>query len=123
MSTRSRAADWLSIHYLFRRDLGGTAFYRHRKTGFEFIDESRNEIYLASLRQENLRPDTAAKPATSTATPTMYEQIASQDGIFNRMLDLPAQLPAFGLHREGIRSGSQPATGRLSINSFVDMRR
>ena len=29
-----------SIHYLFRRDLGGTAFYRHRKTGFEYIDKS-----------------------------------------------------------------------------------
>ncbi len=45
-----------SIHYLFKRDLGGTAFYRHRKTGFEYIDEARNETYLASLREENLRP-------------------------------------------------------------------
>ena len=27
------------IHYLFKADLGGTAFYRHRKTGFEYVDQ------------------------------------------------------------------------------------
>jgi len=26
------------VHYLFKADPGGTAFYRHRGTGFEIID-------------------------------------------------------------------------------------
>jgi hypothetical protein len=29
------------VHYLFKADLGGTAFYRHRKTGFEYVDQDR----------------------------------------------------------------------------------
>ena len=33
-----------SIHYLFKGDLGGTAFYRHRSTGFETIDASRQRV-------------------------------------------------------------------------------
>jgi hypothetical protein len=42
-----------SVHYLFRENLGGTAFYRHRKTGFEYIDESRKLLYFKSLEAEN----------------------------------------------------------------------
>ena len=40
-----------SIHYLFKADLGGTAFYRHRQTGFEYVDESRR----ASSRHRRAR--------------------------------------------------------------------
>ena len=29
------------VHYLFKSDFGGTSFYRHRATGFEYIDDSR----------------------------------------------------------------------------------
>src|SRR4029078_12554032 len=35
-----------TIHYLFKTDLGGTAFYRHRKTGFEYVDETRQHTDL-----------------------------------------------------------------------------
>ena len=45
-----------TIHYLFKTDLGGTAFYRHRKTGFEYVDETRADTYFGSR-------------STSTATP------------------------------------------------------
>jgi hypothetical protein len=53
-----------SIHYLFRARLGGTAFYRHRKTGFEFIDESRLGVTTegataAAAMAENARRMTA----------------------------------------------------------------
>src|SRR5262245_38308278 len=49
-----------TVHYLFKRKLGGTAFYRHRKTGFEYVDESRREIYFKSLAAENEGPDMPA---------------------------------------------------------------
>ena len=44
------------IHYLFKADLGGTAFYRHRKTGFEYVDQDRKPEYLRCLEEEKLGP-------------------------------------------------------------------
>ena len=45
------------VHYLFRRDLGGTAFYRHRRTGFEVIDQARQAEYFACVEEEKHGPN------------------------------------------------------------------
>ncbi|MEJ0058540.1 MAG: DUF6445 family protein [Terricaulis sp.] len=37
------------LHYLSREPFGGTAFYRHRSTGFETIDARRHPLYLERL--------------------------------------------------------------------------
>jgi hypothetical protein len=109
-----------SIHYLFKRPLGGTAFYRHRKTGFEYIDESRNEAYLRSLREENLRPETAG-PGYINGDTDLFERIAWQDGVFNRMLIYRRNSLHSGCIDEHFVPDPDPATGRLSINSFLDL--
>ena len=107
-----------SIHYLFKRDLGGTAFFRHRKTGFEFIDETRVETYFEAINSEFLRPEDDGYINGDTP---LFEQVASEAGIFNRLLIY---------RRNSLHSGSiardfvpdpDPATGRLSINSFIDV--
>jgi len=106
------------IHYLFRRNLGGTAFYRHRRTGFEVIDLARREQYFACVEEEKNGPNhpNAAYINGSTA---LYEQVGGEDGVFNRMLVY---------RRNSLHSGSIPAdfvpdanprTGRLSINGFL----
>jgi hypothetical protein len=109
-----------SIHYLFRGDLGGTAFYRHRKTGFEFIDESRQEPYFRCLQNEIEGPDAPGASYINGDT-ALFERVAAQDGVFNRMLVY---------RRNSLHSGSigpdfvpdpNPLTGRLSINSFIDL--
>jgi hypothetical protein len=109
-----------SIHYLFKRDLGGTAFYRHRKTGFEYVDESRNEKYLESLRAENLRPETAGDGYINGDTP-LFEQIARHDGVFNRLLIYRRNSLHSGCIARDFVADADPARGRLSINSFIDM--
>jgi hypothetical protein len=109
-----------SIHYLFTRNLGGTAFYRHRKTGFEYIDEARNEPYLRSLREENLRPETAGDGYINGDT-DLFEQIAQQDGVFNRMLVYRRNSLHSGCIGRDFVPDPNPATGRLSINSFLDL--
>lgn len=110
-----------SIHYLFRRDLGGTAFYRHRKTGFEYIDEARNAAYLVSLREENLRPETAGPGYINGDTP-LFEQIEMQEGVFNRMLVYRRNSLHSGCIGRHFIPDPDPATGRLSINSFIDLQ-
>ena len=113
------SAGLASIHYLFKRNLGGTAFYRHRKTGFESIDESRNELYLRSLGDENLRPEAAGGGYINGDT-NLFEQIERRDGIFNRMLIYRRNSLHSGCIDENFVPDPDPATGRLSINCFID---
>jgi hypothetical protein len=109
-----------SIHYLFRQNFGGTAFYRHRKTGFETIDEARNATYFGSLRNENLLPETLG-PGYINGDTDLFEQIAKQDGVFNRMLVYRRNSLHSGCIGADFLPDANPRSGRLSINSFIDL--
>ena len=107
-----------SVHYLFKRKLGGTAFYRHRKTGFEFIDQQRSTVYYPILEAELAGPDAPPDDYINGDTP-LFTRVGEQDGVFNRMLIY---------RRNSLHSGNlspefvpdpNPLTGRLSINSFL----
>jgi len=108
------------IHYLFKADLGGTSFYRHRKTGFEYIDESRSEAYFRSLQAEDLRPE-ALGPGYINGDTALFEQVAKQDGVFNRMLVYRRNSLHSGCIAADFVPDPNPRTGRLSINSFIDL--
>lgn len=109
-----------TVHYLFKQPLGGTAFYRHKKTGFEYIDESRKLEYFRSLESENDGPDMPGAAYINGDTP-LFEQIAKQEGVFNRMLIYRRNSLHSGCISESFVPDSNPATGRLSINSFIDV--
>lgn len=108
-----------SIHYLFRKECGGTAFYRHRKTGFEYVDESRHEMYFKSLETEVNGPDRPGPGYINGDTP-LFEQIERQDGIFNRILIYRRNSLHSGCIDKSFVPDPSPMTGRLSINSFID---
>jgi hypothetical protein len=117
----SVAANGLAtVHYLFRGDWGGTAFYRHRKTRFEYIDEKRLDGYSRLLRQQEADKDS---PTTGyiDGDSAFFEQIAKVDGVFNRMVVYKRN----SLHCGSIDNSRVPPadvlTGRLSINSFIDV--
>lgn len=108
-----------TIHYLFRRAYGGTAFYRHRKTGFETIDAGRRADYFRSLEAENGGPD--MPPAAYIDGDTaLFEQVARQDGVFNRLLVYRRNALHSGCIGADFVPDANPLTGRLSINSFLD---
>jgi hypothetical protein len=109
-----------SIHYLFRGDLGGTAFYRHRKTGFESIDESRQETYFRCLQNELEGPNAPAAAYINGDTP-LFEQVSAQEGVFNRLLVYRRNSLHSGSIARDFAPDPNPLTGRLSINSFVDL--
>jgi hypothetical protein len=108
-----------SIHYLFKTDLGGTAFYRHRKTGFEYVDDSRRERYFKSLEAENDGADMPGAEYINGDTP-LFEQIAREDGVFNRMLIYRRNSLHSGCIDKRFIPDPNPLTGRLSINSFFE---
>jgi hypothetical protein len=106
------------IHYLFKADFGGTAFYRHRKSGFEVVDEARSVEFMALRDAEKDGPD-APPPAYINGDTPLYEELARQQGIFNRMLIYRRN----SLHSACIDAGfvpdPDPRTGRLSLNGFL----
>jgi hypothetical protein len=108
-----------TIHYLFKKNLGGTAFYRHRKTGFETIDESRSAAYFQSLNAENDGPNMPG-PGYINGDTALFEQIAKQEGLFNRMLVYRRNSLHSGCIAPDFVPDPNPLTGRLSINSFID---
>jgi hypothetical protein len=107
-----------SIHYLFKEDLGGTAFYRHRSTGFEYIDESRRELYTQTLEAEVASGQTPKCEYINADTP-LFEQVGGQAGVFNRMIVYRRNSLHSGSIRADFVPDPNPFTGRLSINSFI----
>jgi hypothetical protein len=111
-----------TIHYLFRKNLGGTAFYRHRSTGFESLDESRAATYWNTLEAEIRGPD-APGAAYINGDTALFEQIARQDAVYNRMLVYRRNVLHSGCIGADFVPDPNPLTGRLSINSFIDLGR
>ena len=106
------------LHYLNGQAQGGTAFYRHRSTGFETISAERHAAYDAALHREVARhglPD----PAYISGDTLLYERIARFEAKPNRALiyrgymlhcaDLPASLDFT----------PDPRTARLTVNTFL----
>ncbi|HEV7605780.1 MAG TPA: DUF6445 family protein [Steroidobacteraceae bacterium] len=106
------------IHYLFKADFGGTAFYRHRKTGFEYVDQARRAEYWRYVEEEQSGPDTPPSQYITTDTP-LYEQIGQQDGVFNRLLVYRRNSLHSGAINRNFVVDPNPRSGRLSINGFL----
>ena len=106
------------VHYLFKADLGGTAFYRHRKTGFEVIDEARSAEYLRCLEEELHGPHSPPPGYINGDTP-LYEEVGRQQGVFNRMLAYRRSSLHSGCIASGFVPDPNPRSGRLSINGFL----
>ena len=106
------------LHYLNGPEQGGTAFYRHRSTGFETISADRHAAYDAALHREVAQhglPD----PAYISGDTLLYERIAHFEARPNRALiyrghslhcaDLPADLDFT----------PDPRMARLTVNTFL----
>jgi hypothetical protein len=106
------------VHYLFKADHGGTAFYRHRKSGFEYIDQARKPEYLRYLEEEKSGPHSPPAEYINGDTP-LYELLATQQGVFNRLVLYRRNSLHSGALGPGFIADTNPRTGRLSINGFL----
>lgn len=106
------------VHYLCRGNFGGTGFFRHRATGYESIDASRQAIYESTARQELV----ATSPATHRyidARASSYELIGQSEGVFNRLIIYRSHVLHTALLADGAGS-PDPAVGRLTANGFIE---
>lgn len=106
------------VHYLFRANLGGTGFYRHRHTGFEYVDHARFPEYGRQLEVERTGPHSPPADYIQGDTP-LYEQIGVQDGVFNRLIMYRRTTLHSGLVHPDFVPDPNPRTGRLSVTGFL----
>lgn len=106
------------IHYLSPAGGDGTAFYRHRSTGFETIDRTRAPAYFEKLDAE-MRDDQAAPMGYIAGHTPLFEQTMHADAHYNRAL----LYRSFALHSGAIAPDAalspDPAMGRLTVTAFL----
>ncbi|WP_165184371.1 DUF6445 family protein [Caulobacter soli] len=104
------------LHYLCGPEHGGTAFYRHRATGFEAVDPERAPTYLAAFREEIATPPAIAEGYVA-ASNALYEQTAVVAPVFNRIVVYASNLLHAGMLPDRPAS-LDPRLGRLTANTF-----
>jgi Family of unknown function (DUF6445) len=109
------------LHYLCGPQQGGTSFYRHRRTRFEFIDDVRKPVYASAL-SEDIASFGPPPMRYICGDDPMYERTASFPAAFNRVLIYRS----INLHSADIgpdfRFDADPRSGRLTANTFFYYR-
>lgn len=106
------------LHYLCDKGQGGTAFWRHRSTGFETIDAARHPVYDAALHRDVARHGLPSPDYIRGDTP-IYECIARFAAAPNRALIYRSHsLHCADLPRD-LDYSPDPARARLTVNTFL----
>ncbi|HCS66160.1 MAG TPA: hypothetical protein DIW64_19985 [Cellvibrio sp.] len=115
------SGDLACVHFLCDKEKGGTSLYRHRKTGYEKITSENIDHYKQSVVEEGaLKFDIKSYMNGSNA---YFEQIASVDAMFNRMIIYPSNILHSGNIAPDFNFDPNPISGRLTLNSFIYCKR
>jgi hypothetical protein len=106
------------ILYLFKSNQGGTAFYRHRQTGFEYVDLARKAEYWRHIEAEQAQVEQTDACYISGDT-SLYERAGHEDGVYNRMLIYRRNSLHSAALGPDFAASADPRRGRLSINGFM----
>lgn len=107
-----------AIHYLCTEDKGGTSLYRHRATGFEMITKERLEKFNHHSAKEMEVSGWQGKYMNGSNE--FYEQIASYDAVFNRIIMYRGNCLHSGNIGSDFTFDANPRTGRLTLNTFIN---
>lgn len=108
-----------SVHYLVNNFDSGTSLYRHKKTGFEYIDATRYLPYMACIGEQFPAPNTYPKAYICGDT-REFGVIASFEARFNRMVMYRGSSLHSGIIKPNYNFEPSPATGRLTITTFIE---
>ncbi len=109
------------VHYLCDASHGGTAFYRHQYTGFERIDAARLPSYATLLKQQAMAARLHENPSYISGDTELFQQIAKVEARVNRAIIYPGNLLHSGDIRQIGAKAADPAHGRLTISSFLQL--
>lgn len=107
------------VHYLALGAADGTAFFRHRSTGFETIDADRRGAYQARLDAE-LREGGGLPGYIAGDTP-LFERTAAVEARYNRAVLYRSFLLHSGAIAPDAALATDPARGRLTVTAFFEL--
>ena len=106
------------MHYLQGPESGGTAFYRHRRTGFETVTPAREDAYNAALAQDER--DHGMPPARYCyGDSDWFELIDEVEAVPDRLVLYRGRQLHSGIIPDPSVLSSDPRNGRLTINMFL----
>ena len=104
------------LHYLCAPFQGGTAFYRHRSTGMEFVPPERVHEYREAVATElKSQPPMQDYVAHDNL---FFERICGVEAAFNRLIIYQGNALHSGDISERTVLSEDPRLGRLTINGF-----
>jgi hypothetical protein len=106
------------VHYLCRGEHGGTGFFRHKATGFESVDQTRQDPYVA-IAKAQLAATGVGRAAFAGSDMADYDLIGEVDCVFNRLIVYRNHvLHSALLSPRG--AAADPGRGRLTANGFIE---
>ena len=106
------------LHYLSRDTRGGTAFYRHRTTGYETVDAARFDRYRATL-DTDVKREGVPEPGYIGGDTPIFEQIARYEAVYNRAIVYRGNTLHCAAIPPDMLLSEHPASGRLTVNTFL----
>ncbi|SBV32214.1 conserved protein of unknown function [uncultured Sphingopyxis sp.] len=108
------------VHYLSPEGGDGTAFFRHRATGFETVTEARRDLFFRHLDTE-MRHGGAPAPGYVLGDTPLFETIRTEAARYNRAL----LYRSWNLHSGAISPATaltaDPIDGRLTVTAFLSI--
>jgi hypothetical protein len=106
------------MHYLQGPESGGTAFYRHRRTGFETITPDREAVYNAALAEDE-RAHGMPPKRYCHGDSAWFEMIDEVEAQPDRLVLYRGRQLHSGVIPDAGKLSSDPPKGRLTINMFL----
>ncbi len=104
--------------YLHETDHGGTAFFRHKSTGFEALTEQDFPRYREALQREVAETGTPPARYVTDGSP-LFEVTHTVPGNFNEAVFYRGNILHSGVIDNDAPLSSDPRKGRLTINAFL----
>ena len=109
------------LHFLNEAPGSGTAFYRHRATGFETVTAVRLPVYERTLADEIQRNGVPVAAYIKSGT-ALFDETAVFESRYNRALLYPSNALHCARLPEDMAFSANVAKGRLTVNTFLSGR-
>jgi hypothetical protein len=106
------------LHYITPNCRGGTAFFRHRATGYEVINQARLADYSAAL-ESDIKSHGLPGAAYIAGDTKIYERVALYEAKFNRAIMYRGNTLHCADIPHGLDLSANPQLGRLTVNTFL----
>ena len=106
------------VHFLCPPELGGTAFFRHRSTGFETISPARQAEFTAKLKSELVEYG-PPPPAYVGGDTEFFDHLETIDACQTRALIFRGNTFHSGAVSNSLPLSDDPLSGRLTVVTFL----